>query len=331
MILRSVSRLCRAISTEAHPSSSLTSIVLSRDAHYTAISDPSTSRSISLAHPRDPLIRSENIPNQRIPHASSAQASNDEHVNSDPSDVENPPPSPDGAPSLSSSVPSTHLDTSSSASYTNPPFHTHAFVTALEKTFPTPTARSLMRATRALLVDRIGRVRREGLTIKDLDNQAYLFRAALQELRAEITMSTNNDSAAMRTATSALRREVDRLDIKMKEDLATLKHEIQIELDSRKNEAKTEFKRQDIAIEELLNKAVVSVSDLRTDVEEIKWHNMRRAVVSLSAFVLVIILSLELRPRSEPTPPVVVSHPLSAKDVKQPQASQAEGLDDWVT
>lgn len=55
--------------------------------------------------------------------------------------------------------------------------------------------------------------------------QAYLFRAALQELRAEITMSTNNDSAAMRTATSALRREVDRLDIKMKEDLATLKHE----------------------------------------------------------------------------------------------------------
>lgn len=27
-----------------------------------------------------------------------------------------------------------------------------------------------MRATRALLVDRIGRVRREGLAIKDLDN-----------------------------------------------------------------------------------------------------------------------------------------------------------------
>jgi hypothetical protein len=38
-------------------------------------------------------------------------------------------------------------------------------------------------------------------------------------------MSTNNDSAAMRTATAALRREVDRLDIKMKEDIATLKHE----------------------------------------------------------------------------------------------------------
>ncbi|KAJ7368231.1 hypothetical protein DFH08DRAFT_669889, partial [Mycena albidolilacea] len=213
-------------------------------------------------------------------------------------------PSPDGAPpSLSSGVPSTRLDASSTASYANPPFHTHAFVTALEKTFPTPTARSLMRATRALLVDRVGRVRREGLTVKDLDNQAYLFRAALQELRAEITMSTNNDSAAMRTATSALRREVDRLDIKMKEDLATLKHEIQIELDSRKNEAKSNFTQQDISIEELLNKAVVNVSDLRTDVEEIKWDNMRRAVVTLMAFVVVIVISLELRPRPKPTPP----------------------------
>jgi hypothetical protein len=140
-----------------------------------------------------------------------------------------------------------------------------------------------MRATRALLVDRVGKVRREGLTIKDLDNvrndplavlvsnllsqQAYLFRAALAELRAEITMMTKNDSAAIRSATAALRREVDRLDVKMKEDIGTLKHEcvtsvlslltyltlywarIQMELDSRKNEARSDIKQQDIAIE----------------------------------------------------------------------------------
>ncbi|KAK7061659.1 hypothetical protein R3P38DRAFT_2830789 [Favolaschia claudopus] len=338
MILRSLPRLCRAVSTEAHvsaASSSLLPIVISRDAHTTpSISDPSTSpRSISLAHPRDTVSQSEKIPHQRIPHASSAQQPNDGNSTKDSPIIEPPPPSAGSIPSLSSSVPATRVDTSSSASYANPPFHTHAFVTALEKTFPTPTARSLMRATRALLVDRLGRVRREGLTVKDLDNQAYLFRAALQELRAEITMSTNNDSAAMRTATSALRRETDALDIKMKEDLATLKHEIQIELDTRKNEVKTDFKRHDIAIEEILNKAIVNVSDLRTDVEEIKWDNMRRAVVTLAAFVVVIILGMELRPRPKPTPPPMVAqaHPLSVKDVKQPQPSQSEGLEDWVT
>ncbi|KAJ7498991.1 hypothetical protein FB451DRAFT_1014584 [Mycena latifolia] len=319
--VRHLSRLCRTISTEAHvspSSSSLLPIVISRDAHSApSISDPSSSRSISLAHPRDPQPE-RTLPRQSTPF---------------PNDAMEPPPSASTEAASSpanSGVPSTLLDTSSNvSSYANPPFHTHAFFTALEKTFPTPTARSLMRATRALLVDRLGRVRREGLAVKDLDNQAYLFRAALAELRAEITMSTNNDSAAMRTATSALRREVDRLDIKMKEDIATLKHEIQMELDSRKNEAKSEFKQQDIAIEELLNKAVVHISDLRTDVEEIKWDNMRRAVVTLSAFLVVIVMSMELRPKPKPTPPVTAqSHPLSAKDIKQPQP---EGLDDWVT
>jgi len=72
------------------------------------------------------------------------------------------------SPPQTSDVPST--DVARVPTYSHPPFHTHAFFTALEKTFPTPTARSLMRATRALLVDRVGKVRREGLTVKDLDN-----------------------------------------------------------------------------------------------------------------------------------------------------------------
>ncbi|KAJ7283723.1 hypothetical protein C8J57DRAFT_1293383 [Mycena rebaudengoi] len=307
MILRRLPRLCRCISTEAHlpsPQLSLLPMAIShREAHTApSISDPPASHSMSLAHPRDPLVQSRNIPDR------------DDSSSNPPSDgPTDEPPVLTSNERSNSGVPSTRLDATSShlSSYAHPPFHTHAFFTALEKTFPTPTARSLMRATRALLVDRVGRVRREGLTVKDLDNQAYLFRAALAELRAEITMSTNNDSAAIRTATAALRRE-----------------------DSRKNEAKSELKQQVrtklILSQGLLNKAIVNLSDLRTDVEEIKWDNMRRAVVTLSAFVIVIIMSMELRPRPKPVPPPLAaqSHPLSAKDVKQPQQ---EGLDDWVT
>ncbi|KAG8755247.1 hypothetical protein FRC14_004226 [Serendipita sp. 396] len=52
------------------------------------------------------------------------------------------------------------------------PFHTYKFFTALEQTFPTPIARTLMRSTRGLLVDRILRIRRDALDLKDLDNEA---------------------------------------------------------------------------------------------------------------------------------------------------------------
>lgn len=54
-------------------------------------------------------------------------------------------------------------------SFGDPPFDTYRFFVQLEAVFPTPTARNLMRATRALLVDKVGRVKSEGLTIKDLE------------------------------------------------------------------------------------------------------------------------------------------------------------------
>jgi hypothetical protein len=57
--------------------------------------------------------------------------------------------------------------------YSSPPFDTHKFFIALEESFGPPTARSLMRATRALLVDRTGRVRNEALSAKDLENVRF--------------------------------------------------------------------------------------------------------------------------------------------------------------
>lgn len=219
----------------------------------------------------------------------------------------------------------------------NPPFHTHGFFVALERSgFPTETAKGLMGATSALLSDRIGRVRREGLTRKGMDNQAYLFRAALSELKSEISMHSRNESAALQTSTTALRREVDRLDVKMKEDVTTLKHEIQMEFDSRKNEARSEFKNEDLLIEEMLSKNFVLLNNLKTDVEENRWDTMRRTVVTLAAFVIAIIVSLELQPKkpakSAEAPHPLPSHrvPMSASDLRQPEAEGLEKMD-WVT
>lgn len=220
------------------------------------------------------------------------------------------PPVPVNPTYDSSGSSSQHVSPSPRA---NPPFDTFRFFSALEKTFPTPTARNLMRATRGLLVDRIGRVRRDALTVKDLESQAYLFKAALSELRTELTLLTRNESAAMRTASTALRKEVDVVDGRMKEDISNLKHEIQMELDSRKNEAKNDLKQMDIEIEGIHNKSLITLGELRTLMEEVKWNNMRKSVVALGAFLLVIVLSMELlgwketpKKKKKPPPPEII-------------------------
>ena len=63
-----------------------------------------------------------------------------------------------------------HENVVSVHTYATPPFDTHHFYVELERSFSPDIAKSLMRATRALLVDRIGRVRREALSSKDLEN-----------------------------------------------------------------------------------------------------------------------------------------------------------------
>ncbi|KAF8761444.1 hypothetical protein RHS01_01097 [Rhizoctonia solani] len=186
-------------------------------------------------------------------------------------------------------------------------FDTHRFVTALERTFPTPIARTLMRATRALLVVRFGRVKQEIFGVRDLDNQAYLFRAALSELRTELTMRTRSEFAALRTASNALRREVDALNGKMKEDIATLKHDIDMDINNRKNETRADAKVNEIAIEQELNhRATIKISDLRTEIEQAKWVNVSRGVLGVLSLVSLVIATMELAPK--PPKPVRSPH-----------------------
>lgn len=55
--------------------------------------------------------------------------------------------------------------------------------------------------------------------------QAYLFRAALSEMRAEMTTRTRVETAAIRAQSASLRREVDALSVRLKESVEGLKHE----------------------------------------------------------------------------------------------------------
>ena len=106
------------------------------------------------------------------------------------------------------------------------PFDTHAFVTHLEGAgFESPVAHSLMRSVRLLLLSRSAQARSVLLHKEDVENAAYLFKAALSELRTELNVRARTDGLALRSATNLIRREVDALDQRMKEEVGGLKHE----------------------------------------------------------------------------------------------------------
>lgn len=166
-MLRNLSRVCRLAASDKPPKSSSWSPnqwLDCRFLHDQTIADPPTSStgSISLARSQDPS----GSPSQSFAVGDGSESgpsltrSKSTYTRDQPLDGMSP----------ITSVPSTEFAQGPRPTYTNPPFHTHSFFVALEKTFPEQTARSLMRATRALLVDRVSRVRSDGLTAKDLDN-----------------------------------------------------------------------------------------------------------------------------------------------------------------
>lgn len=139
-----------------------------------------------------------------------------------------------------------------------------------------------------------------------VEGQAYLYNAALGELRTEVKVKTRNDGIVLRSASNVLTREMDGLRQKMKEDVDGLKNEIQLEMNGRKEEASDDQKRLELAIQELNSKVSVDVpyiccnfakiltdlcplihidnqftilvGDVRTEIETRKWITTRRCI-----------------------------------------------------
>jgi hypothetical protein len=68
---------------------------------------------------------------------------------------------------------------------------------------------------------------------------------------------------------------------------------------------------------------MIALGDLRTLIEEIRWDNMRRSILALSAFLVFILVAMELRPKPVPKPP-------PKPDVMVPEAEGLESTS-WVT
>jgi hypothetical protein len=124
-------------------------------------------------------------------------------------------------------------------------------------------AEAIMEATRHLLISRGGRVIDHHISRTEVENQAYLFTAALSELRTELQVRARNDTAALRSMVTLLQREVDGLDQKMREDMAGMKHDIQVDMNNRKGEAKEEQNTLEQEIQDLNNRFTISISDLK--------------------------------------------------------------------
>ncbi|GAA5845443.1 hypothetical protein JCM9279_003033 [Rhodotorula babjevae] len=170
------------------------------------------------------------------------------------------------------------------------PFSTHRFVRDLEGAgVPRPLATDLMKATRDLLLQQEEKAQSEVLSRQELENEAYLFTAALNELKTGSQVRSRNDSITLRSLTASLQRETDGLEQKMKEDMQRLGSDIQLEMNARKEETSQELTQLDKRVMDLNSKFTILLGEARTEIEATKWISTRRVMSAITVFVVSVV------------------------------------------
>ncbi|KAI8888433.1 hypothetical protein K501DRAFT_329798 [Backusella circina FSU 941] len=168
-------------------------------------------------------------------------------------------------------------------------FDTNNMVLALEKDGLTKSQSVvLMNGIKHKLRESIAKLDQDLLHRSDLENESYLFNAALSELRTEIQVMRQKDIQLLKSDTMMITREVEALGQKLNEDVDYVKNEIALDMESRKNETRSGQKEIDITIQELNNKFTVQLGEVKTSLEAVRWETIWKGLAGVAGSAIVI-------------------------------------------
>ncbi|SGY23418.1 BQ5605_C019g08935 [Microbotryum silenes-dioicae] len=216
------------------------------------------------------------------------------------------------------------------------PFSTHRFVRQLEhNSINKALAIDLMRATKELLLVKEEQAMKDLVGKQELENEAYLFTAALQELKTGSQIKSRNDGIALRSMTAVLQRETDAISQKMKEDMQRLQSDIQLDMNSRKEETSGELKQLDVSIMDLNSKFTILLGEVRTEIEATKWISTRRVMTAIVVVVVCVVAYISAGPSSQtpkiepPPPPSIEELGLSDRAGEEAEVTPPGGWSFW--
>ncbi|KAK9386542.1 hypothetical protein V1515DRAFT_603999 [Lipomyces mesembrius] len=172
----------------------------------------------------------------------------------------------------------------------------HIFSRLRRAGFTDDQAKVLMKCMRGLLTDELLRAKETYLSSAEMENEAYLFDAACSELRTEIQNNRKSQALLAQTETAALQREFLVLKRLFEEEIDYMKNEISMDLNERKNATKIDSRATELQIQELNNRITIAISsDLRSEVEALRWQTTRRGLFTIGVVAALILTALSYR------------------------------------
>lgn len=159
---------------------------------------------------------------------------------------------------------------------------------------------TVMKAMRLMLADNTDLAKDALVSKSNLENEAYLFKAACAELKTEVTTRRKSEQEKMRTERNQLQHEVDILSQRLGQDTAHLKDDLKGMFDDRKLTVRNEQRDVESKVSQLNYRITVNLqADAKSEVEGLRMIMTRRVILTLGIVVGMVVGSLKLAADSQ--------------------------------
>lgn len=166
--------------------------------------------------------------------------------------------------------------------------------------FSSGQADAVMQTLRDMLYMAMSDCRENAVQLAIVENEAYLFEAACSELRNEIQTDRTAQAESYRVNLARLSRDVELLRHEIEETVNSMKSEIDMEVNERKNATRAEESQIELKIQELNNKITIDInSEIKSEIEALRWQTTRRGLLAIIIVAFSILVATSATKKEE--------------------------------
>lgn len=158
-------------------------------------------------------------------------------------------------------------------------FDTFRFIQKLESDgFTREQAEAILTCLSEVMAEANSSIVSNSVPLSEYERTKYQQLAAYQSLQSEITLQAQNDFTLIRSDLNRVQIDMDKLKRRMSDEIRKIEASVRLDLAVEKSRLRDDLSLQELKIRDSASKIDSEVSQVRTNLETIKWEMLRTLI-----------------------------------------------------
>ncbi|KAK9722712.1 Protein fmp32, mitochondrial [Basidiobolus ranarum] len=196
---------------------------------------------------------------------------------------------------LTTSLSMNQMDLHRSRNYTQYHFDTNKFVTRLESEgFTRQQSEAILISLADVISESMQNLVDNMVTKAEQEKNIHTYKVDFAQLKSEIQMLEKNDFAVMKSDNERLLGEIEKLKHKLRDEIARTQAGVRLDLNLEKGRIRDEASVQEVKIKETDTKLESEISNLRTQMETIKFQILQYMIGTITGTGALILAYMRM-------------------------------------